>query len=211
MTVKISIPTGSVFGHLTVIREDDVRRNNSKVRWLCRCDCGNVISVDGTSLRNGHTTSCRCRRGAALLKRNTRHALTGRPEYRAWRHIIGRCLNPSDAAFDRYGGRGIRVCDRWRDFANFHADMGERPSPKHSIDRIDNDGPYCPENCRWATITEQNRNTRANVLITHDGVTATATEWSHTTGLAAAAIIRRIRRGWPVARALTEPSRRQQS
>lgn len=119
-----------------------------------------------------------------------------------------RCHNPNSPAFDRYGGRGIRVCERWRDsFANFFTDMGPRPTPKHSLDRIDNSGNYKPENCRWATDVEQAQNMRKNRFLTHDGRTLCASEWARVIGVKPGTLERRLNAGWSVERALTEPLR----
>lgn len=116
-----------------------------------------------------------------------------------------RCLNPKCKLYAGYGGRGITICARWDDFASFRDDMGERPSAGHSIDRIDNDGHYCPENCRWAIRKEQVRNTRTNRLLTVDGVTRTMAEWTEISGFERGVIASRLRRGWDAARAVSVP------
>lgn len=119
-------------------------------------------------------------------------------EHRVWLNIRSRCYIKSDSAFEYYGGRGIAMSDEWRSsFHAFLADMGPRPSDKHSVDRIDNNGNYCKENCRWATATEQQNNTRANKTITHDGQTLTIAEWSRVTGIFVKTIAYRRRMGWP--------------
>lgn len=126
------------------------------------------------------------------------------PEYRIWRGIKTRCLNPSDHSYPGYGGRGITICDRWRDsFEDFLADVGRRPSPKHSIDRINNDGSYEPGNVRWATPTEQQLNKMNNAVLTLNGVTRCQSEWSALTGVSQVTISARLRRGWIVEQALT--------
>lgn len=157
--------TGRRFGRLIVISKGDpyVNQTRSYVRWDCRCDCGANSLVTTSRLLSGKTRSCGCKR-----KETTRtHGQTvgGRhsPTYNTWQDMIDRCTNPNDPAFSNYGGRGIRVCDRWRNLNDFIADMGPRP-PRLTIDRIDNDKGYEPGNCRWATRTEQNRNTRATKL-----------------------------------------------
>ncbi len=129
-------------------------------------------------------------------------------EYRAWEHMKNRCYRPTVPGYKNYGGRGIRVCDRWLGedgAANFLADMGPRPSAKHSVDRIDNDGDYTPENCRWATRAEQSRNRRRNVMLTHDGLTMCVADWADRLGIKRATLQIRVRRGWSVARMLTTP------
>lgn len=143
---------GQVFGRLTVIsRSNNDKWNNAK--WLCRCECGNEKIISGQLLRNGEARSCGC------IKR--KHGQSNTPTYRSWMRMRERCCRPGDKRYKDYGGRGIIVCDRWRNsFENFFADMGERPSSKHSIDRIDVNGNYEPGNCRWSTTVEQRHNRR---------------------------------------------------
>ncbi len=129
-----------------------------------------------------------------------------RPEYWVWSHMIERCYNPKAAGYKNYGGRGITVCQRWRESsAAFLADMGSRPSPKHQIDRIDNDRGYSPDNCRWATRIEQCRTRRRTTLLTHDGRTMPFADWVRETGIAYQTIRSRLRIGWTVSEALTRP------
>src|SRR5688500_16157023 len=121
-----------------------------------------------------------------MICETTKHGLRNCSEYRAWASMKQRCLNPKVVAYPQYGQRGIKVCDRWlTSFPNFYADMGPRPSPSHSLDRIDNDGDYTPDNCRWATRVEQGRNQRTNVLFTHNGKTQCLTAWSEEIGIPA--------------------------
>lgn len=127
------------------------------------------------------------------------------PENSAWQNMRARCLRPSHPSYSRYGGRGIQVCERWRVFENFLADMGRRPGPGYSIERIDNDGPYSPENCRWATSREQRRNTRATHLLTLNGRTQCITDWAAELGISLSTIRYRIRAGWSDERVLTAP------
>ena len=142
-------------------------RKNENIYWKCICDCGNRTKVEGYKLTSGHTKSCGCYKMDAV----TTHSMTNTPTYTTWATMIQRCHNPNSANFDRYGMRGIKVCNRWRNsFEAFLEDMGERPEGT-TIDRIDNEGNYEPSNCRWATIYQQQRNLRSNVNVEVDGIT----------------------------------------
>lgn len=134
-----------------------------------------------------------------------KHGRSYDAEYRAWKRIRQRCFNPNYHSFADYGGRGILVCTRWEDPTAFLADMGPMPSPQHSIERIDNDGPYSPENCRWALPKEQASNRRTTVLLTHNGETKTMAEWSRITGIGKTTLSNRLKAGWSHEGALTTP------
>lgn len=138
----------------------------------------------------------------------TTHGMTHTPEFATWQRMINRCRYLHHRPNRRHAGRGIRVCERWlgeNGFVNFLADMGPKPSPQHSLDRINNDGNYEPGNCRWATRSQQQRNTSYNRIIVYDGLALCTQEWQERTGIPRARIEQRLRRGWSVARALTEP------
>jgi hypothetical protein len=122
--------------------------------------------------------------------------MIGTKEYRAWSHMLSRCTNPTDKSYQYYGGRGISVCDRWISFKNFFEDMGKSPSVAHSIDRVDNDGNYVPENCRWATVKEQRRNKRDNRILVIDGERKTLAEWAEKFGVLYKTAHNRLRMGW---------------
>jgi len=159
---KIVDITGQRFGRLRVLKP--IEQRYRRYYWLCQCDCGQETTVDGIKLRNGNTRSCGCFRNETTVSRTLTHGHSKRKgwtqEYRSWTKIFQRCYNPKCKNFHDYGGRGITVCERWLQFENFIADMGNKPTPKHSLDRINNDGNYEPGNCRWATHTEQMRNRR---------------------------------------------------
>ncbi len=210
-TTNIIDIAGRRFGKLAVIRRDGTTRHGA-ILWLCVCDCGNSTRVTGASLRKGATNSCGCLRAERTRERRVTHGATRggqrRPEYEIWTNIIKRCTNPGCAAYARYGGRGITMCERWRtSFAAFLEDVGLRPSAQHTIDRINNDGNYEPANCRWATRSEQARN-RGNRQVEYHGRSLTLVEWSEEIGLPLRRLYWRIViAGWPVEKAFATPVR----
>jgi len=189
--------SGRTYGRLLVLR----RAHNDKshnTMWLCRCECGTEKINQAGCLKSAAVISCGC------AKRNQwqTHGLSKHPEYHCWIGMIKRCYNINEPAYPRYGGRGIIVCDRWRKSPKaFFDDMGPRPTG-YEIDRVDNNGPYAPENCRWASFLQQANNRRSNFVISHNGESLTLMEWSRRTGVKRTTIRARIARGLPPEQAL---------
>jgi hypothetical protein len=176
--IDISEYVGKKFGRLTILKEGSaIKYGKTTMRKvLCKCDCGTEKEVDFNSIKGGKSTSCGCfskenakkmhtKHGMAMLETGVRH-----PDYCIWMKMKSRCLNPNDKSYKNYGARGIKVCDRWKDsFAWFIEDMGWRPNKNYSIERINYNGDYCPENCKWVHKSEQTKNTRRVKLIEYNG------------------------------------------
>lgn len=194
--------TGKSYGRLTVAERVGTARNG-KAKWRCVCQCGSETVVVGSELMNGHTSSCGCWRAERNRNSSLSHGLHGSPTYKTWEAMKTRCTNPRSTSYPDYGGKGIKVCDRWLDsFMAFLSDMGERPSGK-TLDRWpDLAGDYEPGNCRWATKQEQQRNTTANVHVTFNGETLTQAEWAQRQGIKQTTLSWRLRTGWSVEAAL---------
>ena len=208
---SLAVTRGDRYGRLVVIKEAARHRDGCRC-FLCRCDCGSEVRVKLVLLRTGGTQSCGCLQkelAAARRRADAKHGMEGTPTYRSWSHMKSRCTNPHHKYYRHYGGRGITICQRWMDsFEAFLEDMGERPSMKYSIDRIDNDGNYEPGNCRWATWKEQARNSRNNRTIAFRGRVLCVTEWAEVTGIDRGAIFDRLNAGWSVEESLTLPVQR---
>jgi hypothetical protein len=198
--------TNQKFGRVTVIKEAGKYEKNGSYKWECQCDCGTIFIIIGYSLTKGKTISCGCYNKEKATKHN--HNLKGKTSstYYSWVSMKTRCYNPNHPSYDNYGGRGITVCDRWKDsFNNFLADMGERPKGM-TIDRIDNNKNYEPSNCQWASNKQQHNNKRSNHLITYQDRTQTLTQWAEELNINRATLYSRINtHRWNVAKAFTTP------
>lgn len=177
-----------VFNRLTVLSFYGKSKSGNSI-WVCMCSCGKISNVIGSALKNGRTKSCGCLAAELTRGRNSTHGYTrvGKhaPEYNAWEQMKGRCYKETNNRYYRYGARGIKVCDRWLEsFDNFISDMGLKPTKKHSLERIDNDGNYEPDNCKWGTDEEQRRNKSSNVWIECDGERLILQDWINKLGLA---------------------------
>lgn len=185
---------GQRFGKLLV--ERPIRRDAKHAYFECKCDCGSTHVASAAHLRAGGVKSCGCARGAHISMAITKHGHAKTPTWRIWVGMRSRCQKSYDSMYSLYGARGISVCERWQSFENFLSDMGERP-PGHSLDRIDSNGNYSPENCRWASPTQQVRNRRNTTLVTYQGRTIPLAEAAELSGLPINLIRLRLRRNWP--------------
>lgn len=169
--------SGLVFGRLTVISLS--HKKNGKPYWSCKCLCGKDVTARGDSLKIGRIKSCGCYIREIKKTSTRKHGLYKTPEYKAWSGIKDRCFNPKNEEYHNYGGRGITVCKEWiESFSCFYQHVGKKPTPDHSIDRINNDGNYEPGNCKWSTYPEQQRNRSNNRVLTHNGESLIFTEWA---------------------------------
>ena len=199
---RIKDLTGKRFSKLTVLEFVGVRYHEAQ--WLCECDCGNKTTVSGRALRRGSTKSCGCYN----TEKATRHGMKYTRLYEKWNHMLERCRNPKNPSYNRYGGRGISVCDEWKEsFENFRDwALNNGYDDSLSIDRIDVNGNYCPENCKFSNAKEQANNRTSNRFIEYNGKTKTLAQWADETGIRASTIAARIDlRGWSVEKALTTP------
>jgi len=205
--------TGRVVGRWTVVARVENDAVGGAV-WLCRCECGVEKRIRGLVLRDGRSRSCGCLRVDTTVARSTKHgfAPSGRqpPTYHSWLGMKARCTNPKHKSYPDYGGRGIKVCERWMAFENFYADMGEKPA-RTSLERANNEGNYEPGNCYWASPTQQANNMRSNRVIAFRGVSRNLGEWAATLRISKTTLAERLSK-WPIARALsvknTPPSKR---
>lgn len=186
---------GQIFGNLTIIKP---RAENRKYAYyhLCRCVCGTEKMILSSNVELGKTKSCGCAARKATGERARTHGMSKTSEYQTWNRMWSRCTNPVVDRYPQYGGRGISVCKDWESFENFYRDMGDRPSPRHSIGRKDNDGNYCKDNCRWETPDQQSSNTSRSVFIEHLGERLTISQWAKKLGMSQYLIRSRLSLGW---------------
>lgn len=197
---KISFSIGERFGLWTVLALPEDRK------VLCVCDCGKKHPVNQYNLYSGKSTMCL---SCSMKNKVTKHGLSGTDEYKTWKSMKARCYKPSHKNYAEYGGRGIKVCDEWLNSPEvFISDMGKKPSQLHSIERIDVNGHYCKENCKWASQSDQMNNTRRSLIVTHNGITMTVAEWSRLTGIKDSTIYHRLAAGWSIDKAIDTPARK---
>lgn len=198
--MKIDI-TGQRFGKLVALK--DVGSNGNNILWKCKCDCGNNIIVPSSRLRSGNTKSCGCLQIASV----TTHGKSKTRLYRIWHGMKTRCNLVQDKRYKDYGGRGIKVFHEWdTNFLSFYNwAIANGYKDNLSIDRIDNNGNYCPENCRWASAKQQMNNTRYNHLVEYNNEVKTVREWAKTLNIPEQRLYHRLNDGWPIKDALTKP------
>ena len=190
--------TGKTFERLTVLRFAGYA-DTRKAYWTCQCACGNIKDYQANTLLTGSTLSCGC----LGRERLTKHGQWRTPEFKAWNNMLERCYTTTHQEYTAYGGRGITVCQQWREaFVYFLADMGQRPTPKHRLGRRDPHGPYTPENTCWMTASEQSRHKRNTVMLTHNGERMCLTDWAIKLGVPRGRLFQRLRKGWTVERVL---------
>jgi len=193
---KVISIVGQKFARWTVIDEQG--------RFVfCQCECGNTGKCLKGDVKRGHSKSCGCLRSETLANAARTHGMRRSVEYKSWAHIKSRTCNPSDAAYSNYGGRGITICDEWREsFETFFHDMGHKPDKGYSIERVNNSLGYCKSNCVWATAKQQARNRRSTVWITIQSDTKSLPEWCEIFNLNYKKVRRRLSDGWSVERAM---------
>lgn len=198
--------TGQRFGRLTVTERASNNKHNC-VMWLCRCDCGKDVAVLGSSLRNGSTRSCGCYSAELTRERGTTHGMCKSRLYRIWDAMKQRCYATSHKAFENYGGRGITVCNAWRESFEAFRDwaLSAGYNDDLTLDRMDTDGNYEPSNCQWVSLKDQQSNKRNNRLISYAGKTLTVSEWAEVTGINRSTLFARIRLGWPCEKIIETP------
>lgn len=197
-----------IFGRLKPIeRVMSTTKGGRKVyKWRCVCDCGNETQVVISDLKRGKTKSCGCLNREIVSKTSMKHGMSKTIEFNIWRGIKQRCNNKKCSTYKYYGNLGVKICDRWlNSFENFYKDMGDIPSKNHSIDRIDVNGDYSPENCRWSDSKTQSRNKKFNHNVTFNNETMCIAAWAEKLSIKYSTLSDRILRGWTIEKALTTP------
>ena len=189
--MSVSINIGDKINRLTVIGKSFIK--NGRAYTPCKCDCGTVKQVREDALKSEERVSCGCFRLERLRETISTHGKMGTKSYGTWEGMLQRCNNPNSVGYPDYGGRGITVCKRWLSFEEFFTDMGERPEGT-SLDRIDVNGNYCKENCRWATAKEQQENRRISIFVLIDGDKLTPSQYANMVGLTLSGANKKIRR-----------------
>lgn len=199
--------TGIKFGMLTPVKKiKDIERYRSL--WLCKCDCGNEVAVRNDNLCYNHTKSCGCLQKRKTSESNKTHGMTKTRLYRTWYHMKERCQNENDPRYSNYGGRGITVCKDWMDFEPFAEwAYSNGYNDTLTIERIDVNGNYCPENCTWIPSSKQANNKQSSHFFTIDGITKTMTEWAKIYGIKPTTVFNRLSDGWDEYSAITKPLR----
>lgn len=201
--------TGQRFGRLTVVGDSGESRRG-EVLWLCRCDCGNVVTLRGSSLRSGNNRSCGCFRRESEKTRCITHGGTNTRLYHIWVNMIQRCSNANRPDFLRYGGGGVQVCEDWKNFESFQEwSLANGYQEWLTIDRKDNNKGYSPENCRWADVITQANNKRTNHYLEYNGKRLTIAQWASTLGVNPKTLSTRLCRGWSIERTLNTPVRKE--
>lgn len=198
--------TGKRFGRLTVLGIDE--KNEKKwIQWLCKCDCGNIKSIHGQSLRRGLTKSCGCYNLEALSKNKSKHKMTNSRLYKIWIDVHTRVFNTKHRSYKWYGAKGVTIYDEWKNsFESFYEWSMNNGYEEHlTLDRIDSNGNYEPSNCRWVTMKKQQNNRSSNRLITYQGETHTSAEWADILGMNYHTLQTRLTRGWSEEKALSTP------
>lgn len=195
--------TGKRFGKLIVLGRAECNSKSGNAMWICRCDCGNETTVIGSHLRSGHTTSCGCNRISEIAQGHASERI-----YRTWKKMHKRCSDPKSDRYKWYGGKGVNVCEEWNDFLAFREwAMNHGYTDELTIDRIDSNGNYCPENCQWVGMKAQANNRSNNHIICYEGNKYTVVQLAEKHGLSPTTIYNRLKLNWNIDRIITTPER----
>lgn len=200
-----NIYSGKTINYLTILADEiPIDKEHPRISVRCLCKCGTIKIIRLSYIVEERTKSCGCLRIANRIKHSL--SITHKTEFRTWVAMLHRCNSPKDDSYKRYGGRGITVCERWNNPANFIEDMGLRPKGKYSLDRINNDLGYCKENCRWALKEVQSNNTSTNRFLELNGIRLTVTQWARRIGMKRITLSRRVNAGWSIPDAINTPA-----